>query len=66
MKATINGCLRDLPDELTVGALLKLLGSERNGIAVAQNDSVVRRNEYDMRSVCEGDRIEIIEAVAGG
>jgi thiamine biosynthesis protein ThiS len=66
VKATINGCLRDLPDELTVGALLKLLGSERNGIAVAQNDSVVRRNEYDMRSVCEGDRIEIIEAVAGG
>ena len=66
MKATINGRLRDLPDELTVGALLELLGSERNGIAVAQNDSVVRRDEFDVRPVCEGDRIEIIEAVAGG
>ncbi len=66
MKATINGALRDLPDELTVGALLELLGSARTGIAVAQNDSVVRRNEYDRQAVREGDRIEIIEAVAGG
>ncbi|HET6276591.1 MAG TPA: sulfur carrier protein ThiS [Candidatus Cybelea sp.] len=66
MKATINGRVRDLPDQLTVGALLALLGSARSGIAVAQNDSVVRRSEYDRRTVCEGDRIEIIEAVAGG
>jgi sulfur carrier protein len=66
VKATINGRVRDLPDQLTVGALLALLGSARSGIAVAQNDSVVRRSEYDRRTVCEGDRIEIIEAVAGG
>jgi sulfur carrier protein len=66
VKATINGRLRDLPDQLTVGALLALLGSARDGIAVAQNDAVVRRSEYDRRTVCEGDRIEIIEAVAGG
>ena len=37
MKATINGHLRDLPDELTVSALLELLGSPRAGIAVARN-----------------------------
>lgn len=66
MKASINGRLRDLPEQLTVGALLALLGSARNGIAVAQNGSVVRRSEYDRRIICEGDRIEIIEAVAGG
>ncbi len=66
MKATVNGHPRDLPDELSVGALLELLGSARDGVAVAQNDAVVRRNEYDLRPVREGDRIEIIEAVAGG
>ena len=66
MKATVNGCLRDFPDELTVGALLEMLGSARNGVAVAQNDRIVRREEYDRRHVREGDRVEIIEAVAGG
>lgn len=66
MKATINGHSRDLPDELTVAALLELLGSVRQGIAVACNDRVVRRTEYDTRRLREGDRVEIIEAVAGG
>jgi len=66
VKATVNGYLRDLPEELTIGALLELLGSERNGIAVARNDRVVRRAEYDRQCVRDGDRVEIIEAVAGG
>ncbi len=66
MKATINGQLRDLPDELTVSALLDLLGSPRAGIAVARNDRVVRRAEYDSDRLRDGDRVEIITAVAGG
>jgi sulfur carrier protein len=66
VKATINGHLRDLPDELTVGALLELLGSPSAGIAVARNDRVVRRTEYDTYRLRDGDRVEIITAVAGG
>ena len=66
VKATINGHLRDLPDELTVSALLELLGSPRAGIAVARNDRVVRRAEYDTNRLRDGDRVEIITAVAGG
>lgn len=66
MKATINGQLRDLPDELTVSALLDLLGSPRTDIAVARNDRVVRRAEYDIDRLLDGDRVEIITAVAGG
>ncbi len=66
MKATINGRLRELPGELTVAALLDLLGSARTGVAVARNDRVVRRAEYDTQRLCDGDHVEIIEAVAGG
>jgi sulfur carrier protein len=66
VKATINGRLHELPEELTVGALLRLLGSPTSGVAVARNDRVVRRSEYDCDCVCEGDRVEIIHAVAGG
>ena len=66
MKAIINGSARELPGELTVGALLELLGSPRRGVAVACNDRVVRRDEYDVAPVKDGDRLEIIQAVAGG
>lgn len=66
MKATVNGRLRELPEEMTVGMLLELLGSARTGIAVAHNDRVVRRNEYETQRLQDGDRVEIIEAVAGG
>lgn len=66
MKATINGEARELPEALTVGALLELLGAPRAGIAVARNDRVVRRVEYDTHAIQDGDRIEIIKAVAGG
>ena len=66
MKATINGRPRDLPGEITVAALLEMLGSARTGVAVARNERVVRRGDYDSDRVREGDRIEIITAVAGG
>lgn len=66
MKATVNGRLRELPDELTVGMLLELLGTARTGVAVACNDRVVRRAEYETQLVQDGDRVEVIEAVAGG
>ena len=65
MTAIINGESRDLPERLTVGALLELLGAPRVGVAVARNDRVVRRVEYDTHAIEDGDRIEIIRAVAG-
>jgi sulfur carrier protein len=66
MKATVNGELRDLPEGLTVGGLLELLGATRAGVAVARNQRVVRRAEYDRDCIGEGDQVEIIKAVAGG
>ncbi|MBV8490959.1 MAG: sulfur carrier protein ThiS [Candidatus Eremiobacteraeota bacterium] len=66
MKLTINGEPRELPEGLTVAALLETIGAPPRGIAVARNERVVKRVEYDSHRVCEGDRIEIIKAVAGG
>jgi sulfur carrier protein len=66
VKASVNGEMREFPSEMSVGALLDSLGSPRAGIAVARNERVVRRGEYDSQYVAEGDRIEIIKAVAGG
>jgi sulfur carrier protein len=66
MKATVNGEARELPDGLTVGNLLETLGAARTGVAVARNDCIVRRSEYDSVRIGDGDRVEIIKAVAGG
>ena len=66
MKATVNGQTRELPEGCTVGTLLERLGTARTGIAVAKNESVVPRGRYDDDRIADGDRIEIIRAVAGG
>lgn len=66
MKATINGESCDLPRGTTVASLLEQLGVVRSGIAVARNDRVVRRGEYESIEIADGDTVEIIKAVAGG
>lgn len=66
MKASINGEEHDLPDGFTVAQLLERVHAPERGIAVAKNDRVVRRSEFQEERIYEGDRIEIIRAVAGG
>jgi sulfur carrier protein len=66
VKARINGETLELPEGSTVGALLERLGMARRGIAVAQNERVVTCAQFDSRTIADGDRIEIITAVAGG
>ena len=66
MKATVNGEVRELPDGLTVQGLLAHIEAPERGIAVAKNDRVVRRTTFGQEIVRDGDRIEIIRAVAGG
>ncbi|MBC5816107.1 MAG: sulfur carrier protein ThiS [Candidatus Eremiobacteraeota bacterium] len=66
MKATINGEARELETGLTFAELLDQLGVSQSGIAVARNDQVLRRGALGEERIREGDRIEIIRAVAGG
>lgn len=66
MKASINGKEHDLPDGLTIAQLLNRLDAPATGIAVARNDRVVRRAAFADEPLQDGDRIEIINAVAGG
>ena len=66
MKAQVNGQTREFETELTIAELLDQLGVAQSGIAVARNDQVLRRAVLAQERVCEGDRIEIIRAVAGG
>jgi sulfur carrier protein len=66
MRLMVNGTERDFEAGATVAALLQTLALRREGVAVALNDDVVPRAEHATRTLNDGDRLEIIVAVAGG
>jgi sulfur carrier protein len=66
MRLTVNGTEQDVAAGVTVAALLTTLALRRDGVAVALNDDVVPRAEHATRTLNDGDRLEIIVAVAGG
>ena len=66
MTISVNGEPRDVGDGVTVDALLETLGVRRDGTAVALNDGVVPRARHAATALRDGDRLEIIVAVAGG
>jgi sulfur carrier protein len=62
----VNGEARDVADGATLDSLLDAIGVRRDGTAVALNDDVVPRARHAATALREGDRLEIIVAVAGG
>lgn len=66
MKLTINGSERDVPDGLTVRALVEHLGLGDGPVAVEQNREIVPRAEHAARVLSEGDSVEIVHFVGGG
>ncbi len=66
MRLMVNGTEKDVATGMTIDALLHTLAVRRDGVAVALNDDVVPRAEHATRTLNDGDRLEIIVAVAGG
>lgn len=62
MRITHNGEARET-DATTLG---ELLGPLPASCAVALNGEVVRRAHVAARQLREGDRVEVVTAVAGG
>jgi sulfur carrier protein len=66
MTVTINGSRRDVPDGLTVRALVEHLGLVEGPVAVELNGAVVPRGRHGDQPVAAGDVIEIVHFVGGG
>ena len=56
----------DLPDGMTVGALLDHLSLPRKKIAVERNLEIVSKSTFDDAVLADGDRLEIIHFIGGG
>jgi len=66
MQVRINGEQREIPDGLTVAALLGHLGVKAQRVAVEVNDSVVTKDRHGLHRIAAGDSIEIVAFVGGG
>jgi sulfur carrier protein len=61
-----NGDPLDLPDGATVDDLLRQLGLGKKWVLVERNGEPVQRSETATTVLAEGDRLELVRAVAGG
>ena len=66
MQVRLNGELREIPDGITVTALLAHLGVKAQRVAVEVNETVVTKDRYETHRIGPGDSVEIVAFVGGG
>jgi thiamine biosynthesis protein ThiS len=66
MTITINGARRDVPDGLTVTALLDHLGMAGDRVAIEHNLDILPRARWTETRVQSNDSFEIVHFVGGG
>jgi sulfur carrier protein len=66
MQLTINGEVRDIPEGLSLAALLGHLQLTQGLVAIERNREVVPRREHASVFVQPGDVLEIVQFVGGG
>ena len=66
MVISANGKHRQVPEGLTVEGLLELLSLPRDSVVVERNGEALARSEMASVRLADGDRLEIVRAVAGG
>ncbi len=63
---TLNGEIRQLPDDSHVVALLAELGLTGKRVALERNGDIVPRSQFASQTLQDGDKLEIVVAVGGG
>ena len=63
---TVNGAADEVADGTTVADLVARHRDSPKGVAVARNEEVVPRSQWDDTVAADGDRFEILTAAQGG
>ena len=66
MKLIVNGEPREVADGTTLPALVASLGLKVGTVVVEHNGTALLRSEVERVVLADGDRIELVRAVAGG
>ena len=66
MEVLVNGERRAVVDGATVADLLEDLGLGSRWVVVERNGEPVARRDHGTTALADGDRLELVRAVAGG
>lgn len=69
IRVTVNGEDRTVPDDYPLTEILRDLEidpADATGVAVAINESVIRRQDWEDVMLSEEDEVEVIQAQQGG
>jgi thiamine biosynthesis protein ThiS len=66
MRLTVNGEVREAPDQATLADLLASLGIEGRRVAVERNLEIAPKSLWKTTFLADGDRLEIVQFVGGG
>jgi sulfur carrier protein len=62
----LNGDSHEIPQPMTVSALLERLEIDARRVAVELNLNVIKKAAYESAVVDDGDEVEIVNFVGGG
>jgi len=66
MQVQVNGEAMELPNGVTIAALIDHLTLTGKRIAVEVNEDIVPRSQHPEFTLSEGDRVELVHAIGGG
>ena len=66
LRIQVNGQPRDCRSGSTVGDLLRELEIKTERVAVELNLEILDRKDFELRSLKQGDRVEILSFIGGG
>ena len=66
MQLTVNGRESQVPDGTALPALIESLGLRVGSVVVEHNGTALLRSELAGVTLADGDRLELVRAVAGG
>ena len=66
MRVVVNGRVRDIATQTTLGRLIDAEAADRRGVAAALDGEVVPRSDWDATPLDDGAEVEIVGAVQGG
>ncbi|HUB71836.1 MAG TPA: sulfur carrier protein ThiS [Acidimicrobiales bacterium] len=66
LKVLLNGEPVELSPGATISDVISFVGCGERGVAVSVNSQLRKRAEWASTEIGDGDRVEILHAVAGG
>ena len=66
MTVKLNGELREVPEGLTLEALIEWLKFPRDRVAVERNLEIVPKARWTVTPIQPGDQLEVVHLVGGG